>query len=120
MKTPRLPSPLIAFIFLSSSFCADQVQNIFSRDQAIPITIEIEPAGINTLGQTPREYVPAKVRSGTNKFAEIRIRLKGGGSFRPIEDHPSFSLKLSSPAAQRMFGGREKVLLNNSAQDPSF
>ena len=107
-------------LFYSTVSVAAAVNDPFSREEVITITIFIEPAGITSLRETPRGYVQAKVGRGTNALGAGTVRLKGNYSFRPIDEKPSFSLKLSSPEAQNQFGGHKKLLLNNSLQDPSF
>jgi hypothetical protein len=119
---PRLLALATALLWVSISplLRAEQAQDPFSHDQVVPIAIEIDPFGLRALRQAPRESVRARIRVGTNESATLNVRLKGRGSFRPIDDKPSFSLKLSSDASKGFFGGREKVLLNNSSQDRSF
>lgn len=104
---------------LSHTAPAAEPSGLFSKDAVWPVEIRIDAAGIEALKGTPREYVRGRIRQGTNNFVEAEVRLKGNFSFQPIDQKPSFSLKLS-PAGQKEFGGHRRLLLNNSLQDPSY
>ena len=106
-------------LLFSSASRSAEPPPLFSEDSVTSIDIQIDPAGIKALRQQPREYVRGKIRRGTNLLAAAEIRLKGNFSFQPIDQKPGFSLKLS-PAAQNQFSGHKRLLLNNSAQDPSY
>jgi len=48
------------------------------------------------------------------------LSLKGSlGSFRSVDDAPSFTLNFSKYASRQRFHGLEKVSLNTSVQDPT-
>lgn len=55
------------------------------------------------------------VQSGTNFYRNVRIHVKGSGSFRPIHFRPSLTLKFPS---SNSFFGLTKIHLNNSVHDP--
>jgi spore coat protein H len=93
---------------------------LFTHDRVLRISIELGAPQIQALKDTPREYVRGRIRNDTNVLAGIEARLKGNYTFQPIDEKPGFSLKLSSPTAQNQFGGRKRLLLNNSLQDSSY
>jgi spore coat protein H len=107
-------------LFFFARLHAATAEPLFSMDQLVPITIHVPPSGITDLRSNPREYVFGKIRLGTNEAVEARVRLKGNWSFQPIDNKPGFSLSFSSREAQAQFGGRTRLLLNNSLQDESF
>ncbi len=70
--------------------------------------------------QEERESVRCTVREGTNTWGDVAIHLKGSlGSFRAIDDAPSFTLNFSKHISRQRFHGLEKISLNTSIQDPT-
>jgi hypothetical protein len=70
--------------------------------------------------QEDRQSVRCTVREGTQAWSNVSLHLKGSaGSFRPVDDTPSFTLNFSKDASQQRFHGLAKISLNNSAQDPT-
>jgi len=53
-------------------------------------------------------------------LTNIGVHLKGMGSFRAIDDKPSFSLNFNEFSAGQNYCGLTKLMLNNSAQDSSY
>lgn len=83
--------------------------------QQFEIVLTRESVGLLTRAGG-RSEVTAEVRVGTNRYAGVRLHLKGSGSFRPVRYRPSFTLKFSS--TNECFGLR-KLHLNNSVHDPT-
>jgi hypothetical protein len=70
--------------------------------------------------QEDRQSVRCTVREGVQTWTNVSLHLKGSaGSFRPVDDTPSFTLNFSKNASQQRFHGLPKISLNNSAQDPT-
>ena len=70
--------------------------------------------------QAERESVRCTVREGTNVWNNVAVHLKGSlGSFRSVDDTPSFTLNFSKYVARQRFHGLEKISLNTSIQDPT-
>jgi spore coat protein H len=42
------------------------------------------------------------------------------GSFRPLHEKPSLSLKFDEYVEDQKFFGLSKIMLNNSSQDPTY
>lgn len=85
------------------------------------IRLELSPEGVEGLRSSPREYVEATATEGTNVYERIGVHLKGSaGSFRPIGDRPSFTVKFDNYVVGQRFFGLEKMHLNNCTQDPTF
>src|SRR5256885_14321429 len=56
------------------------------------IRIEISADGLAQLRRNSRQYIRATVREGNEIYPEVGIHLKGStGSFRSIDDKPSFT-----------------------------
>jgi len=67
-----------------------------------------------------RQYVPATVVVGGVTCSNVAVRLKGMGSFRPVHEKPSFSVKFDEYVEDQKFFGLSKIMLNNSSQDPTY
>ena len=66
----------LLILFFSVVSIAAEVNDPFAREEVIPITIYIEPAGISSLKETPRGYVQAKVGRGTHALGGATVRLR--------------------------------------------
>lgn len=85
-------------------------------------TFEIEVVGpqLEALKKDNRQYVQGTVREGANVLTNVAIHLKGMGSFRPLQDKPSFAVRFDRFAPGQVYSGLSKFLLNNSSQDASY
>jgi spore coat protein CotH len=64
--------------------------------------------------------VRAAITIDGEEYKPVGVRLKGQGSFRPLEDRPSLAVKFDEFAGSRKFCGLTKIMLNNSSQDRSY
>lgn len=72
------------------------------------------------VAQEERPSVRGIVREGRQAWTNVAVQLKGSaGSFRSVDDTPSFTLNFSKHAEAQRFHGLEKISLNTSVQDPS-
>jgi spore coat protein CotH len=53
-------------------------------------------------------------------LANVGVRLKGRGSFRAIDQKPSFAIKFDEYIEGQAYRGFKKLLFNNSVQDASY
>jgi spore coat protein H len=81
--------------------------------------IQLSESAVAALVQSPRIYVSGTFKAGTNTLHDVGIRLKGHGTFQPLDKKPSFSIKFNEFSNQRYLG-LSKILLNNSGDDPSY
>jgi len=80
----------------------------------------IAPDQFESLRREPRKSVPASVRSGTNEWTSVGVRVKGAaGSTRPIDDLPALTLNVDKFKQGQKIFGLDKLHLNNSVQDGS-
>lgn len=105
---------------------AARAEAFFAADAKLAkFAIELDPVAYKALQDRPREFVRGLVKvtfPGQPEVAykDVGVHLKGGpGSFRKIDDRPAFNLSFDKFVAGQRFHGLEKVLLNNSVQDPS-
>ena len=83
-------------------------------------TFHVEPGEWDKLKADNRSYVRASVTVDGDEFKPVGVRLKGQGSFRPLEDRPSLAVKFDEFVDGQKFCGLTKVMLNNSSQDRSY
>src|SRR5688572_1955805 len=103
------------------SFAQDSSVEIFTNGVVPRIQLTISPEGIAALRVSPRQYVKAVVREGTNVWREVGIHLKGAvGSFRGIDGKPGFTVSFEKFAPEQRFHGLRKIYLNNSVEDASY
>jgi len=90
-------------------------------DPAIRVfRIEIAQPELDKLRAQNRAYVRATLTVGEQVFPDVAVRLKGQGSFRPLDDKPSFAVKVDEFVPNRQFCGLTKIMLNNASQDRTY
>ena len=93
----------------------------FFADTAVPtFHITIEKGPLAALNKDNRAYVRATVTEGTNVFKDVGLHLKGMGSFRPLNEKPSFAVKFDKYTPNQEYRGLSKFMLNNSSQDGTY
>jgi len=108
-----LPAASLVMVLAASHFSQKEpVQNPWTAP-ITPVVIELSPAALNSLRDTPRDDVPAVVRMGGQALSHAQVRLKGSGSFRAVDDLPSLTVSWETPE------GRRRLHLENSVEDPS-
>src|SRR5687768_9330432 len=96
-------------------------EELFTNGSVRHILITIPPEGISELRTNSRANVSAGIGEGTNVLQRVGVHLKGSiGSFRRIDDKPSFTLSFDKFLPQQRFHGLSKIHLNNSVEDPSY
>ena len=93
----------------------------FFTNPAVPLfKLEVPEAGLNGLRGNPRAYVRGTFSAGHAVLTNVGVHLKGMGSFRPVDDKPSFAVKFDEFSGDQEYCGLTKLMLNNSAQDSSY
>lgn len=93
---------------------------LFSDPAIRHFKIDITDAELQRLRRDHKTYVRATVSAGEQRFEEAGVRLKGVGSFRPLDDKPSFAVKFDEFQPGQRYCGLDKIMLNNSSQDRSY
>lgn len=131
LRTAVLVFGLVGAMGLSSAHAADPTtgEELFVDGAVAHLRIEVSAPAMEVLrgyafrresGQEERESVRCMVREGTNLWTEVAMHLKGSlGSFRAVDDAPSFTLNFSKHKPRQRFHGLEKISLNTSVQDPT-
>jgi spore coat protein H len=95
--------------------------DLFTGGRVPLIRIELGPSQVAALREAPRTYVRGRISDGSNTLGEVGIHLKGSkGSFRGVDDNPSFTLSFDHFKPGQRFHGLRKIHLNNSVEDPSL
>ncbi len=94
---------------------------LFAGTNVPAFTLEIASAGLQSLRESPREWVHATLRLGAVTFRDVAVHIKGSdGSLQPIDRRPSLTVSFNHFVPdQRLFGLR-KIHFNNTAEDPTF
>ena len=115
---PRSASVLVrlAGVLLgASSLSATLPSPVHPPAPVTELRLELAPDAIDRLRQHPRRDVPARLRVGAQDVGSVTVHLKGRtGSFRPVDDTPSWTVDGSEPGLGRRFH------LNNAVEDPSL
>jgi len=99
----------------------DSSVEIFTNGVVPRIRLAISPEGVAELRVSPRQYVKAVLREGTNVWREVGVHLRGTvGSFRGIDGKPGFTVNFEKFAPGQRFHGLRKIYLNNSVEDASY
>src|SRR5205085_148768 len=72
-----------------------QQDKLFAVDKVLQLNILISSNGIESLQQVPKKPVLAAVAHEGRVYTNVALHLKGLGSFLPITDKPSFSIKFN-------------------------
>jgi spore coat protein H len=98
---------LFYFLIIAATAAASATE--FFSETPGAIHIKMSKDAVRLLRVDPRKYVAAQLEAFGKRTADARIRLKGAGSFQPIDEKPSFKVELPDG----------KIHLNNSLDDPS-
>jgi spore coat protein H len=119
----------VALCLRASAADANAGDELFADGAITHLRLEVPPAAMEILRryafrrderQEARESVRCTVREGANTWSDVAIHLKGSlGSFRAVDDAPSFTLNFSKHVSRQRFHGLEKISLNTSIQDPT-
>lgn len=94
--------------------------DLFDGIKILRLRIELTSEQVAALRHAPREDVSVVVHEGGVRYEKVGLHLKGAtGSFRPIDDRPSFTLSFDDNIGSQRFHGLGKVHLNNSVEDPA-
>jgi hypothetical protein len=115
------PAFLLAFALAQAGTAEHEelAREFFDSTNLITFKVELGEAEISQLAQRPKSYVCGRVRVGDQVWENVGIRLKGSGTFQPIDQHPSFALKFNWKESHQRFSGLTKLFLEISAQDAS-
>jgi hypothetical protein len=95
----------------------EEAQAFFDSTNLITFKVELDDPEYGALTERPKTYVLGKAQIEGHTWENIGIRLKGSGTFQPIYEHPSLTLKFNWKGSNLRFSGLNKLFLENSGQD---
>ncbi|MDF3070013.1 MAG: hypothetical protein K0R38_5614 [Polyangiaceae bacterium] len=82
--------------------------------------LELPAESLDALGRDPDVYVRGALRYGTERVADIGVRIKGEGSLRTLDKKAAFKLKFDEFVSKQGFHGLRRMTFNNMVEDPAF
>ncbi len=82
--------------------------------------LELPAESLAALGRDPDVYVRGALRHGSERVADIGVRIKGEGSLRTLKQKAAFKLKFDEFTSKQSFRGLRRMTFNNMVEDPSF
>jgi spore coat protein H len=121
----RIRALFLAFVMALSAGAAEKTkkapgEKFFVEPEIRTFSFEVSEAGLNQLRRSSRSYITGTVREGQHVLTNVAIRLKGMGSFRSIDEKPSLAVKFDEFATNQQYRGLNKLMFNNSVQDPTY
>ena len=92
----------------------------FLRGPVVELHFDVSDENLKALRKKPRRYVEAHLKSGGKQYRGVAVKLKGDGSFKPVNQKPALTVDLDVLKGTDRFHGMKKFHLNNAKQDPSF
>ena len=126
--SPHWNIPIVRHLFtigtlVSWFLTALEVESSDLFDAATPlhrIEIQLDESPLDSLRKAPRTDVAARAQFDGRPWVKLSLHLKGAtGSFRPIDDRPSFTLSTSKRSGSERILGTTKLHLNNGVEDSS-
>lgn len=94
-------------------------EKFFTEPTLRTFDFQIGEPELEQLRRASRTYVHATVREGDRLLTNVAVRLKGMGSFRPVDEKPSLAVKFDE-FTDHKYRGLSKLMFNNSAQDRTY
>jgi hypothetical protein len=105
----------------------DLSEELYDPEKLPRFDIELPQASLDALSQVSGQddpsqdvYVTADLTYGGEMVTNVGLRIKGEGSFQPIDSKPAFKLKFDEFVPDQSFRGLKRLTLNNLFEDPSF
>src|SRR5436190_16497761 len=99
---------------------SDLASEFFASKTVPTFKINIVDDQLAALKKDNRKYVRGTITVADKVLTNSAIRLKGMGSFQPLEAKPSFAVKFDEYVPDQEYMGLSKLMLNNSAQDGTY
>lgn len=83
------------------------------------VDLLVDPVFVETLRLAPTTWVPGTLIVDGLVLADVGLRLKGHGSFQPIDAKPSFKIALDTYVEDQELDGLDELVLQNMSTDPT-
>lgn len=94
---------------------ARSAADLFSLSFVPTLELSLSPGARKALTSSPHHYVRAVLRHGARAY-QVKVKLKGNHSYRPLDDKPALRFKFLEPHG---FFGIQHLVLNNMVEDPT-
>ncbi|HEX7863263.1 MAG TPA: CotH kinase family protein [Verrucomicrobiae bacterium] len=84
------------------------------------VEIELGQNEIAALTTAPRAWVTARATFNKGSAVPVRLKLKGRGTFQPLNEKPSFTMEVAARQREQLPYSSTKIHLNNSADDATY
>jgi hypothetical protein len=95
-------------------------EDILGYDTIPELGIELSPESMDALRAQPREWVKGYLLFDGGRYGPVGVHLKGQNSFQPIDEKPSFRIKVDEYIPDQTFHGLKDMTFNNMSTDPSM
>ncbi len=92
---------------------------IFNSPTVQHFDLRIRPVDVQALRDNPGGWVRADFEWEGYELKDVGVRLKGNGSFQPIDEKPSLKIEFDKFVFAQDFFGQDMLVLNNMSSDPS-
>jgi hypothetical protein len=98
----------------------DVSERVLGDDVRFEVELRLPEASFAALRVEPYVYVPGSVVYRGRELGPVGVRLKGQNSFSPIDEKPSFKVKIDAYVPGAELCGLENLTLDNMHSDPSM
>ncbi len=93
---------------------------LLETDEVRYLDLVIDAAALESLAFAPDAWVPADLEIGGESVPGVAVRLKGNGSFQPIDQKPSWKIDINHWTEDLELDGLDDLVLNNLVSDPTY
>lgn len=94
-------------------------EHLFDDTVVHSIRLTLDEAAQQSLRDAPTAWVHGDIEIDGTAIADVGVRLKGRGSFQPLDNKPSLRVELDRWIDGQEYDGLDELVLNNMAVDPS-
>jgi len=98
----------------------DPIAEMFSGEEVPHFDIELSSAALEALRRDPLEYTEGAITYRGRRYEPVGVRLKGQGSFLPIDEKAAFKIDFDAFEDGGRFHGIERLTFNNMRYDYSM
>jgi hypothetical protein len=93
--------------------------HLFDDTLVHTIRLTLDETAQQGLRDAPTAWVHGDIEIDGTAIADVGVRLKGRGSFQPLDNKPSLRIELDRWVEGQEYDGLDELVLNNMAVDPS-
>ena len=92
----------------------------FQRDRVTELRLYVAEELLSTLNQRDQVEVEGSLVFEDIRFEQVGVRLKGSGSYQPLDQKPAFKVDVNEFVGGQRLRGLKGLTLNNADQDATF